>query len=88
MAGTQAMGKLSYLLYPLCVAGAVYSLIYTPHRRLLLLLIIKESSLELCRLAANRTVTQSVIEYVSFESFNYWHVPVATDPFLCVWIVV
>jgi len=29
---SQAMGRLSYLLYPLCIAGAVYSLLYTPHK--------------------------------------------------------
>lgn len=29
----QAMKYLSYLLYPLCVCGAIYSLIYQPHRR-------------------------------------------------------
>lgn len=28
----QAMKYLSYLLYPLCICGAVYSLIYQPHR--------------------------------------------------------
>ncbi|KAI8122685.1 hypothetical protein FF38_14514 [Lucilia cuprina] len=28
----QGMRYLSYLLYPLCIAGAVYSLIYQPHR--------------------------------------------------------
>ncbi|ALC48767.1 CG4332 [Drosophila busckii] len=28
----QGMRYLSYLLYPLCVAGAIYSLIYQPHR--------------------------------------------------------
>ncbi|KAK2144738.1 hypothetical protein LSH36_735g01064 [Paralvinella palmiformis] len=28
----QAMKYLSYLLYPLCLCGAVYSLIYTPHK--------------------------------------------------------
>jgi len=31
--GVEAMGKLSYLLYPICLSGAAYSLIYTPHRR-------------------------------------------------------
>ena len=30
---SQSMTYLSYLLYPLCVAGAVYSLLYTPHKR-------------------------------------------------------
>lgn len=29
----EAMRYLSYLLYPLCVGGAVYSLIYQPHKR-------------------------------------------------------
>lgn len=29
----QAMRYLSYALYPLLVAGAVYSLIYYPHKR-------------------------------------------------------
>jgi hypothetical protein len=29
---SQAMNKLSYLLYPLCLAGAVYSLLYSPHK--------------------------------------------------------
>nr|XP_029710334.1 cleft lip and palate transmembrane protein 1-like protein [Aedes albopictus] len=29
----QAMKYLSYLLYPLCVCGAIYSLIYQPHKR-------------------------------------------------------
>lgn len=28
-----SMKYLSYVLYPLCLGGAVYSLIYTPHRR-------------------------------------------------------
>lgn len=28
----QAMKYLMYLLYPLCVVGAIYSLIYEPHR--------------------------------------------------------
>lgn len=28
----QGMRYLSYLLYPLCIAGAVYSLLYQPHR--------------------------------------------------------
>lgn len=30
---SQGITYLSYLLYPLLVAGAVYSLLYTPHRR-------------------------------------------------------
>ncbi len=30
---SQAMKYLSYLLYPLCLAGAVYSLLYNPHKR-------------------------------------------------------
>lgn len=29
----QAMKYLSYVLYPLCVCGAIYSLIYQPHKR-------------------------------------------------------
>lgn len=29
----EAMRYLSYVLYPLCVCGAVYSLIYQPHKR-------------------------------------------------------
>lgn len=29
----EGMRYLSYLLYPLCIAGAVYSLIYQPHKR-------------------------------------------------------
>lgn len=29
---SQAMKYLSYVLYPLCAAGAIYSLIYTPHK--------------------------------------------------------
>ncbi|XP_043195211.1 cleft lip and palate transmembrane protein 1-like protein isoform X2 [Amphibalanus amphitrite] len=29
---SQSMTYLSYLLYPLCAAGAVYSLLYTPHK--------------------------------------------------------
>lgn len=29
----QGMRYLSYLLYPLCIAGAIYSLIYQPHKR-------------------------------------------------------
>ncbi|CAH1779814.1 unnamed protein product [Owenia fusiformis] len=29
---SQAMKYLSYLLYPLCAAGAIYSLVYTPHK--------------------------------------------------------
>lgn len=27
-----AMTYLSYILYPLCICGAIYSLIYTPHK--------------------------------------------------------
>ena len=27
-----AMAYLSYLLYPLCIGGAIYSLVYTPHK--------------------------------------------------------
>ncbi len=30
---SQSMKYLSYLLYPLCLAGAFYSLLYTSHRR-------------------------------------------------------
>lgn len=29
----EAMTYLSYLLYPLCICGAAYSLIYQPHKR-------------------------------------------------------
>lgn len=29
----EAMKYLSYVLYPLCICGAVYSLIYQPHKR-------------------------------------------------------
>jgi len=29
----EAMRYLTYLLYPLCVIGAVYSLVYEPHKR-------------------------------------------------------
>ena len=29
---SMAMKYLSYILYPLCVGGAVYSLLYTPHK--------------------------------------------------------
>lgn len=29
----EGMRYLSYLLYPLCVAGAIYSLVYQPHKR-------------------------------------------------------
>ena len=28
------MKRLSYLLYPLCIIGAIYSLIYNTHKRL------------------------------------------------------
>lgn len=35
----QAMRYLSYALYPLLVAGAVYSLIYYPHKRYSMILI-------------------------------------------------
>jgi hypothetical protein len=27
------MKYLSYIMYPLCIAGAIYSLLYTPHKR-------------------------------------------------------
>ncbi|KOB78827.1 putative conserved plasma membrane protein [Operophtera brumata] len=33
-ADAEAMRYLSMLLYPLCVAGAIYSLVYEPHKRL------------------------------------------------------
>lgn len=33
----EAMTYLSYLLYPLCICGAVYSLLYQPHKRYILL---------------------------------------------------
>lgn len=29
----EGMRYLSYILYPLCIAGAIYSLIYQPHKR-------------------------------------------------------
>lgn len=29
----ESMRYLSYILYPLCVMGAIYSLIYQPHKR-------------------------------------------------------
>lgn len=29
----ESMRYLSYILYPLCIAGAIYSLIYQPHKR-------------------------------------------------------
>lgn len=29
----EAMQYLSYVLYPLCVGGAIYSLLYLPHKR-------------------------------------------------------
>jgi len=29
----ESMKYLSYILYPLCFGGAVYSLLYTPHKR-------------------------------------------------------
>ena len=29
---SESMKYLSYLLYPLCFGGAVYSLLYTPHK--------------------------------------------------------
>lgn len=29
----EAMKYLSFVLYPLCICGAVYSLIYQPHKR-------------------------------------------------------
>lgn len=29
----EAMKYLSYVLYPLCIGGAVYSLLYQPHKR-------------------------------------------------------
>lgn len=32
-ADAEAMRYLSMLLYPLCVAGAIYSLVYEPHKR-------------------------------------------------------
>lgn len=32
-ADAEAMRYLSMLLYPLCVAGALYSLVYEPHKR-------------------------------------------------------
>lgn len=29
----EAMRYLSYLLYPVCICGAIYSLMYEPHKR-------------------------------------------------------
>lgn len=29
----ESMHYLSYILYPLCVGGAIYSLLYQPHKR-------------------------------------------------------
>lgn len=37
-ADAEAMRYLSMLLYPLCVAGALYSLIYEPHKRFVVIL--------------------------------------------------
>ncbi len=29
----ESMRYLSYIMYPLCLGGAIYSLLYTPHKR-------------------------------------------------------
>jgi hypothetical protein len=29
----ESMKYLSYVLYPLCIGGAIYSLLYEPHKR-------------------------------------------------------
>lgn len=34
----ESMKYLSYILYPLCLGGAIYSLIYQPHKSWLVLL--------------------------------------------------
>lgn len=43
----QAMRYLSYALYPLLVAGAVYSLIYYPHKRYSMISILNSRILKL-----------------------------------------